>query len=93
MMVMYNAYRIVRQDGGDAGVRRALYFVQRPDGSECCRGATWAQAERAIRRDMRATGWPRDTLPPDLAAEVNARPNGPPPSTAGAAPARSSAAR
>ena len=71
MMVLYSAYRIVRQDGGDLGVRRALYFVQRPDGTECCRGASWAQAERVIRIDMRATGWPSDSLPPELADTVN----------------------
>lgn len=77
-MVLYNAYRIVRQVGdgaagadGDGHVGRALYFVQRPDGSECCRDMTWARVERAIRRDMAATRWPADTLPPDLAEAID----------------------
>jgi hypothetical protein len=74
-MVLYNAYRIVRQGGptGEAG-RRVLYFVQRPDGSECCRDTPWAMAERAIRRDMRERDWPTDSLPPGLAAEINTGP-------------------
>ena len=54
-MVLYNAYRIVRQDAGDPDARRALYFVQRPDGSECCRETSWRMVERIIRRDMRAS--------------------------------------
>jgi hypothetical protein len=61
-MVLYNAYRIVRQ-GGEDDVRRARYFVQRPDGAECSRDLTWAEAERAIRRDMRERNWPADSLP------------------------------
>jgi hypothetical protein len=64
-MALYNAYRIVRQGGEDHnGDRpRVRYFVQRPDGSECCRDVTWGEAERAIQRDMRANGWPADSLP------------------------------
>src|SRR3954470_15458660 len=64
-MALYNAYRIVRQGGDDRnGDRsRVRYFVQRPDGSECCRDVTWGEAERAIQRDMRANGWPADSLP------------------------------
>jgi hypothetical protein len=68
-MALYNAYRIVRQGGGDGagdgdGRPRARYFVQRPDGTECCRDVTWGEAERAIQRDMRANRWPADSLPP-----------------------------
>ena len=64
-MALYNAYRIVRQGGADHdGDRpRVRYFVQRPDGSECCRDVTWGEAERAIQRDMRANRWPADSLP------------------------------
>lgn len=65
-MVLYNAYRIVRQPSGDDGrVAAAQYFVQRPDGSECCHDVTWAEAERTIRRDMAEKGWPADSLPPN----------------------------
>jgi hypothetical protein len=64
-MALYNAYRIVRQGGTDhTGDRpRVRYFVQRPDGSECCRDVTWGEAERAIQRDMRANRLPADSLP------------------------------
>jgi hypothetical protein len=72
-MVLYNAYRIVRQGDLNASAGRPLYYVQRPDGSECARDLTWARAERAIRRDMRATDWPADSLPPELAAEIQRR--------------------
>jgi hypothetical protein len=71
-MVLYNAYRIVRQGDpdGDGSSRGALYYIQRPDGSECCRDVTWARAERVIRRDMEAKGWPSDGLPAKAPAEV-----------------------
>ena len=75
-MLLYNAYRIARQGGGEDGAR-PLYFVQRPDGSECCRDVTWVEVEPAIRRDMESTGWPADALPPDLAAEINSGPRTP----------------
>jgi hypothetical protein len=86
MMVLYNGYRIVRQDGGDLGARRALYFVQRPDGSECCRSTSWARAERVIRVDMRATGWPTDSLPPELAEALSSERRIPSPLTPAAGP-------
>src|SRR5436305_14378093 len=63
-MALYNAYRIIRQGGGgDGEPSRPRYFVQRPDGSECCRDVTWGEAERAIQRDMRANRWPADNMP------------------------------
>ena len=68
-MVLYNAYRIVRQgDPAGESSRDALFFVQRPDGSECCRDVTWAQAEPAIRTDMAKNDWPADGLPPEPAS-------------------------
>ena len=84
MMVLYNAYRIVRQDAGGSRVRGARYYVQRPDGSECSRDCTWAEAERAVRRDLRASRWPEDSLPPNFAAQFNNEPNTPSPPTPGA---------
>jgi hypothetical protein len=101
-MVLYNAYRIVRQVGdgatadadgdgdgdGDGHVGRALYFVQRPDGSECCRDMTWTRVERAIRRDMAATRWPPDTLPPGLAEALDTDGGTRRPRSAGAKSAR-----
>ena len=85
MMVMYNAYRIVRQDAGDPRARRVLYFVQRPDGTECCRETSWRMVERVIRRDMRERNWPADALPPELAAEINTGRRTPSTPTPGAA--------
>src|SRR3954451_19186572 len=72
-MALYNAYRILRPGGIDPnGARpRVRYFVQRPDGSECCRDVTWGEAERAIQRDMRANGWPADSLPKSRGAGEN----------------------
>jgi Uma2 family endonuclease len=91
-MVLYNAYRIVRQ-GEPAGESPggSLYYVQRPDGSECCRDATWAESERIIRQDLAATQWPPDSLPPELAAELNSTRRIPPSPTPAAKPKRARA--
>ena len=82
-MVLYNAYRIVRQGtpDGDGSSRGALYYIQRPDGSECSRDVTWARAERVIRRDLEAKGWPSDGLPAGAPAEVTQTERRIPPTT------------
>ena len=88
-MVLYNAYRIVRQ-GDPAGEpsRGPQYYVQRPDGSECCVDATWAELERLIPQDMAATGWPADCLPPEMAAALSSGRRIPSTPTAAAKPGR-----
>jgi hypothetical protein len=82
-MVLYNAYRIVRQGNpdGDGSSRGALYYIQRPDGSECSRDVTWVRAERVIRRDLEANGWPSDGLPAGAPAEVTQTDRRIPPTT------------